>query len=105
MALIEIQHLDKIYNSSAVAVHALNDVTLNVEKKEFTAIVGPSGSGKTTMLNILGGLDKPSSGFIKIEGTDIFKLKSSELIDYRLCLLYTSPSPRDRTRSRMPSSA
>ncbi|HEM48983.1 MAG TPA: ABC transporter ATP-binding protein [Caldithrix sp.] len=84
MALIEIQHLDKIYNSSAVAVHALNDVTLNVEKKEFTAIVGPSGSGKTTMLNILGGLDKPSSGFIKIEGTDIFKLKSSELIDYRL---------------------
>ena len=84
MALIEIQHLDKIYNSTSVAVHALNDVTFNIEKKEFTAIVGPSGSGKTTMLNILGGLDNPTKGLIKIEGTDISQLKSGQLIDYRL---------------------
>jgi putative ABC transport system ATP-binding protein len=84
MALIEIQHLDKIYNSSAIPVQALNDVTLEIEKKEFTAIVGPSGSGKTTMLNILGGLDNPSKGLVKIDGTDISQLKSGQLIDYRL---------------------
>ena len=66
MALIEIQHLDKIYNSTAVPVQAIKDVTLNIDAKEFTAIVGPSGSGKTTMLNILGGLDNPSSGLVKI---------------------------------------
>lgn len=84
MALIEIQNLNKTYNTTAVPVQAVKDVNLNIEAKEFTAIVGPSGSGKTTMLNVLGGLDKPSSGFVKIEGTDIFKLKSSELIDYRL---------------------
>ncbi len=84
MALIEIQHLDKIYNSSAVPVQALNNVTLDIEKKEFTAIVGPSGSGKTTMLNILGGLDNPSKGLVKIDGTDISQLRSGQLIDYRL---------------------
>lgn len=84
MALIEIQHLDKIYNSTAVPVQAIKDVTLNIDAKEFTAIVGPSGSGKTTMLNILGGLDNPSSGLVKIEGTDISQLSSGQLIDYRL---------------------
>lgn len=84
MALIEIQHLDKIYNSSAVPVQALNNVTLDIDKKEFTAIVGPSGSGKTTMLNILGGLDNPSKGLVKIDGMDISQLKSGQLIDYRL---------------------
>ena len=84
MALIEIQHLDKIYNSTSVPVQAIKDVTLNIEAKEFTAIVGPSGSGKTTMLNIIGGLDNPSSGLVKIDGTDISQLKSGQLIDYRL---------------------
>ena len=67
MALIEIKNLDKIYNTSAIAVHAVNDVSLNIEKKEFTAIVGPSGSGKTTLLNIVGGLDKPTSGQVVID--------------------------------------
>jgi putative ABC transport system ATP-binding protein len=84
MALIEIQNLNKTYNTTAVPVHAVRDVSLKIEPKEFTAIVGPSGSGKTTMLNIIGGLDKPSSGSVKIEGDDIFKRKSGELIDYRL---------------------
>lgn len=84
MALIEMQHLNKIYNTTAVPVQAIKDVTLNIEAKEFTAIVGPSGSGKTTMLNILGGLDNPSSGLVKIDNTDISKLKSGQLIDYRL---------------------
>jgi putative ABC transport system ATP-binding protein len=84
MALIEIKNLDKIYNTTAIAVHAVNDVSLNIEKKEFTAIVGPSGSGKTTLLNIIGGLDKPTKGQVVIDGTDVSTLSSGKLIDFRL---------------------
>lgn len=84
MALIEIKNLDKIYNTTAVAVHAVKEVSLNIEKKEFTAIVGPSGSGKTTLLNIIGGLDKPTNGSVVIDGSDVSNLSSGKLIDYRL---------------------
>jgi putative ABC transport system ATP-binding protein len=84
MALIEIKNLNKIYNTTAVAVHAVKDVSLNIAKKEFTAIVGPSGSGKTTLLNIIGGLDQPTSGQVVIDSTDISTLSSGKLIDYRL---------------------
>ncbi len=84
MALIEIKNISKIYNTTAVPVHALNDVSLNFEKKEFTSIVGPSGSGKTTLLNILGGLDAPSSGTLEIAGKKVLSMKSSELVDFRL---------------------
>lgn len=84
MALIEISKLNKIYNTSAIPVHAVRDVTLEIEKKEFMAVVGPSGSGKTTLLNIVGGLDKPSDGKVVIEGTDLSSMSSSKLVDYRL---------------------
>jgi len=84
MELIEIKNLGKIYNTTAVAVHAVNDVSLKIEKKEFAAIVGPSGSGKTTLLNIIGGLDKPTNGQVMIDGTDVSTLSSGKLIDYRL---------------------
>ena len=84
MNVIEVKDLKKIYNSSEVKVYALNGVDLNIEEGEFTAIVGPSGSGKTTFLNMLGGLDLPTSGEISIGGTDIEHLSSSELIDFRL---------------------
>jgi len=84
MALIEINHLEKIYNSTAVPVHAINNVNLQIDKSEFTAIVGPSGSGKTTLLNIIGGLDAPSKGTVHIDGVDIASLPSSQMVDYRL---------------------
>lgn len=84
MALIEIKEIDKIYNTTAIAVHAVNNVSMNIEKKEFAAIVGPSGSGKTTLLNIVGGLDKPTNGKVIIDGVDISTLSSGKLIDYRL---------------------
>ncbi|MFH0841745.1 MAG: ABC transporter ATP-binding protein [Bacteroidota bacterium] len=84
MKVIEIKDLYKIYNSSEVKVHAVNGVTLDFEAAEFAAIVGPSGSGKTTLLNLLGGLDLPTSGQILIDGADLSKLKSSELIDFRM---------------------
>ncbi len=84
MNVIEVHKLSKIYNSSEVQVRALNGIDLTIQKGEFTAIVGPSGSGKTTFLNMLGGLDSPSAGEIKIGGTDIAGLSSSQMIDFRL---------------------
>jgi putative ABC transport system ATP-binding protein len=84
MSLIEIQHISKTYNTTAVPVQAVNNVSLDIEKQEFTAIVGPSGSGKTTLLNILGGLDKPTDGHVIIDGEDITTLASGKLTDFRL---------------------
>jgi putative ABC transport system ATP-binding protein len=84
MNVIEVKKLNKIYNESEVKVQALSEVDLTIEQGEFTAIVGPSGSGKTTFLNMLGGLDEPTSGEIHIGGTDIRGLSSSQLIDFRL---------------------
>jgi putative ABC transport system ATP-binding protein len=84
MSLIEITNLNKIYNTSAVPVHAVKDVSCNIDKQEFMAVVGPSGSGKTTLLNILGGLDEPTSGKVVIDGIDLSTLSQSKLVDYRL---------------------
>jgi putative ABC transport system ATP-binding protein len=84
MSIIKIENITKIYNSDHLPVRALNNVNLEIEKGEFTAIVGPSGSGKTTLLNILGGLDKPTSGSVIIDGEEITKLKDSKLIEFRL---------------------
>jgi putative ABC transport system ATP-binding protein len=84
MKVLELKNVNKIYNSSEVKVHAVNDVTLDFVEAEFAAIVGPSGSGKTTLLNLIGGLDMPTSGEIIIDGTNLSTLKSSQLIDFRL---------------------
>jgi len=84
MKIIEIKNVTKIYSESEVKVNAVNGVTLDFQEAEFAAIVGPSGSGKTTLLNMIGGLDVPTSGDIFVDGTNLSKLKSSELIDFRL---------------------
>jgi len=84
MALIELSQLNKIYNTSAVPVHAVKDVDLEIEKKEFMAVVGPSGSGKTTLLNMVGGLDKPTGGKVVIDGTELSGMSSKKLVDFRL---------------------
>ncbi|HDY75420.1 MAG TPA: ABC transporter ATP-binding protein [Candidatus Marinimicrobia bacterium] len=84
MSLIELHDLSKTYNTAAVPVHAVKNVSLQIEKQEFTAIVGPSGSGKTTLLNLIGGLDKSTNGSISIDGRDIATLKANELIEFRL---------------------
>lgn len=84
MSIIEIKNLVKIYDGSGFEVRAVNGINLSIEEGEFTAIVGPSGSGKTTFLNQLGGLDKPTEGQVLINGTDIWRLSSRKLIDFRL---------------------
>ncbi len=84
MNVIEIKDLFKIYNGSSVEVRAVNGINLMVEEGEFTAIVGPSGSGKTTFLNLLGGLDRPTSGEVIVDGVNVWNLKSRKLIDFRL---------------------
>lgn len=84
MKIIDIRNVSKIYNETEVEVRAVNNVTLEFSEGEFAAIVGPSGSGKTTLLNLIGGLDTPSSGEIIVDGTDLSKLKSSQLIDFRM---------------------
>jgi putative ABC transport system ATP-binding protein len=84
MKILEIKNVSKIYNESEIQVNAVNGVTLDFQEAEFAAIVGPSGSGKTTLLNLIGGLDMPTSGEIIIDGTNLSKLKSSALIDFRM---------------------
>ncbi|MBY6196271.1 ABC transporter ATP-binding protein [Vibrio hangzhouensis] len=81
---IEIKQLNKTYNpDSEYPVHAVQDLTLTIEQGEFVAIMGPSGSGKTTILNMLGGIDTPTSGEVWIEGKDICQLSEKQLIAFR----------------------
>ncbi|MBA4321677.1 MAG: macrolide ABC transporter ATP-binding protein [Odoribacter sp.] len=84
MNVLETYNVHKIYNETEIKVHAVDGVTLSFREAEFAAIVGPSGSGKTTLLNLIGGLDMPTSGEIIIDGTNLAKLKSSQLIDFRM---------------------
>jgi putative ABC transport system ATP-binding protein len=84
MKVIDLKNVHKVYDETKIAVNAVNGVTLGFSEAEFAAIVGPSGSGKTTLLNLIGGLDMPTSGEIIIDGTDLSKLKSSQLIDFRM---------------------
>lgn len=82
--VIDAHNISKVYNPQTIPVPAVNKVHLHLLEGEFTALVGPSGSGKTTLLNLIGGLDKPDEGNIYINGTDITKLSSGRLIDFRL---------------------
>ncbi len=84
MALIELQNVVKVYESQAGNITAVNGVSTSFEEGEFTAIVGPSGCGKTTLLNAIGGLDRPNQGHIHIDGVNIVNLKDRDLIDFRL---------------------
>jgi len=84
MSIIQTKNLEKVYNESIVPVHAVNDISVSFEKGEFTAIVGPSGCGKTTLLNLIGGLDKPTKGEVFIEGISLTEFTPAETIDFRL---------------------
>jgi putative ABC transport system ATP-binding protein len=83
MVLIETQKLAKLYDVGDEGVHALEDVTVKIEKGEFVAIMGPSGSGKSTFMNIIGCLDQPTAGQYLLDGTKIGGLSRDELAEIR----------------------
>lgn len=78
-ALVSLQDIYRIYSSGEVEVRALDGVNLDIREGEFVAIMGPSGSGKSTLMNLLGCLDRPTSGSYFLAGTDVSKLDQSDL--------------------------
>ena len=83
MEILKIRNLCKVYGKGETEVHALKDVSFDIEQGEFVAIVGPSGSGKSTLMHILGGVDVPTSGTVNISGTDISGLDETRLAIFR----------------------
>lgn len=83
MNLLEVDNICKTYGTVETAVHALKKVSFSVPKGEYVAIVGESGSGKSTLLNMIGALDTPTSGKVKIGGKDIFSMNDSKLTVFR----------------------
>jgi putative ABC transport system ATP-binding protein len=83
MPVIELEDVTKTYSIGEVTTTALSHVTLDIEAGEFTTIVGPSGSGKTTLLQLMGCLDQPDSGAIRINGEDVTRLNSNQRADLR----------------------
>ena len=84
MKIVECINVKKSYRQGEIEVHALRDVSLAIEKGEFTAVAGPSGSGKTTLLNLVGGLDTSDAGSIMVDGKVFNQISQSRLANLRL---------------------
>ncbi len=83
MSVIEVKNVNRSFQNGKETAHVLKDINLEIEKGEFVSIMGPSGGGKSTLLYLLGGLDMPSSGTVKINNVDLSKLKDKELCKLR----------------------
>jgi len=83
MKIVETENLTRIFGSGEAQVNALQDVSLHVDTGEFVAVMGPSGCGKSTLLHMIGGLDRPTAGVVKIEGQDLNSLDDDSLSDLR----------------------
>jgi putative ABC transport system ATP-binding protein len=82
-SLIRVRKLDKVYQRGGEDIHVLQSLNLDVDKGDFVAFMGPSGSGKTTLLNMLGGLDLPTAGTIKVAGDEITHMSGGKLTSWR----------------------
>ncbi len=82
-AVIQVKDLKKIYKLGIVEVHALDGVTFEIQRGEMVAIMGPSGSGKSTLMNLLGCLDRPTSGAYALDGEEVSQLSDDQLADIR----------------------
>ena len=83
MTILSVEGLTKIYGSGDTAVTALDHVSFTVEKGEFVAIVGASGSGKSTLMNLIGGIDEPTSGRVVIDGQELYAMNESARAIFR----------------------
>lgn len=83
MSVIQLENVTRIYTVGEVETRALDSVSLTIDEGEFTTLVGPSGSGKTTLLQLMGCLDKPNRGTVKINGRDVTRLKANQRADLR----------------------
>ena len=81
--LVEIRQLAKSYRRGDQVVSVLDDITLNIQRGDFTALMGPSGSGKSTLLNLIAGIDQPDSGLLRVAGLDITQLSEAQLANWR----------------------
>lgn len=83
-ALIRVRGVTRVYRQEVVEVHALRGVDLDLAEGELSAMAGPSGSGKTTLLNMIGALDRPTSGSVEVAGRDVTGMRAGEAADFRL---------------------
>ena len=83
MDILQIEHLTKTYGTGGTAVRALDDVSFSVSAGEFVAIIGSSGSGKSTLLHLIGGVDRPTSGTVRLNGEDVFQRSDEQLAVFR----------------------
>src|SRR6059058_1193884 len=83
-AIYTLHSVRRVYGNGAAQVQAVRDLDLEIERGEFLVVVGPSGSGKTTLLQLLGALDRPTSGEIQFEGRDLGRMRDGELTELRL---------------------
>lgn len=83
MDILTVEHLSKVYGTESAEVRALDDVSFSVAEGEFVAIVGSSGSGKSTLLHLMGGVDRPTSGTVRLGGMDVYARSDEELAVFR----------------------
>ena len=95
--VLYVKNLNKIYSkNSSKSIHALSNLNLEVKENEIFGLLGPNGAGKSTFINILSGLVNKTSGEVNVWGFDLDKNPRQAKASLGICLLYTSPSPRDR---------